>query len=77
MRKLIVTLVALIAVVLAVGIYLEWFNFSRKPDTQDDKKVVFNMEVDKEKIKKDLQNVSAELGKRSRAGMRIGWRCTP
>lgn len=58
MRRLLGTLVLLVAVILGVGVYQGWFQFSK--ETSDNKTSV-TLSVDEAKIKADAEKAEKEL----------------
>jgi hypothetical protein len=54
MRRLLVTLLLLAAVVVGVGIYLDWFRFSTG-GTGDSGKTTVDLTIDKDKMKADAE----------------------
>jgi hypothetical protein len=53
MRTLAGVLLVLLAVVIGIGVYREWFTFVSKPNPADDQKVTLGVDVDKTKIRED------------------------
>ena len=66
MRKLMALIVVLIIVLVAVGIYRDWFGFSTQRDGSDENHIKLSVDVDKQKIKDDAkaaEDKAAEIGK--------------
>jgi hypothetical protein len=55
MRYVFLTALVLIAAVLGLGFYLEWFKVWTKPGSPDGQKVTLGLEVDKARIQEDTQ----------------------
>jgi hypothetical protein len=69
MRKAIVTLVVvLIVVTIGLGFYRDWFNFSTKRNAQGDDKVTLSLEVDRGKIKQDIEAAKQKVKEIGRTG---------
>jgi len=67
MRRFIIFVLALLVVVVAIGIYRDWFNFGKQDDPGSDK-TRLSVEVDKRKIEQDaeaLKQQAKELGQRA------------
>jgi hypothetical protein len=66
MRRFMSLLVVVVVVLVAVGIYRDWFGFSAQRGDTDDKHMKVILDVDTEKIKTDAkaaEDKAAEVGK--------------